>query len=60
MEPLKLNNTKDINQKLNENFIEAKQDKMFCKVCKNLGVSETLLKKNTTKILLIISPDIKG
>ena len=51
MEPLKLNNTKDINQKLNENFIEAKQNKMFCKICKNLDVSEKLLKKNTTKIL---------
>ena len=51
MEPLKLNNTKDINQKLNENFIEAKQNKMFCKICKNLDVSEKVLKKNTTKIL---------
>lgn len=51
MEPLKLNDIKDINQKLNENFIEAKQNKMFCKICKNLDVSEKVLKKNTTKIL---------
>lgn len=51
MEPLKLNDIKDINQKLNENFIEAKQNKMFCKICKNLDVAEKVLKKNTTKIL---------
>ena len=51
MEPLKLDSVEDINQKLNENFIEAKQDKMFCKICNNLDVSEKLLKKNTTKIL---------
>lgn len=51
MEPLKLNNLKDVNQILNENFIEAKQNKMFCKICKNLEVSENVLKKNTTKIL---------
>ena len=51
MEPIKLNNMKDIKQKLNENYFEAKKDKMFCKICKNLDVSEKLLKQNTTKIL---------
>ena len=51
MEPLKLNDIKDIKQALDDNFSEAKQNKMFCKLCKKLNAPEALLKKNTTKLL---------
>ncbi len=51
MEPLKLTALKDINNSLDVSFNEAKQNQMFCKLCKKLKISEEVLKKNTTKLL---------
>lgn len=51
MEPLKLNDMKDITKALDANFNEARQNKMFCKLCKTLEVNEKILKKNTTKLM---------